>query len=111
MALFMGFELTHKINYIPSKYPNFIKNNEHLKVDNSDNLPFHSNWNWLMEVVEKIESIGAVVTIGRMKTDIQYLHPIKSYINCDISIASGVKINHIYASCVDFVKWYNTQKF
>jgi hypothetical protein len=93
-----------------------ISNDLYINSDKKDvlfvnQMKFDSDYNFLMQVVEKIESIGAVVTIGRMKTEIQYLHPIKSYINCNISIASGVKINHIYAACIEFVKWYNAEKF
>ena len=65
IAKFMGFEIKNKINYIPPSLPNCMKNAEHLKADKSENLPFHNDWNWLMEVVEKIESLEYKVDISK----------------------------------------------
>lgn len=105
IAEFMGFEMTHKINYIPSKYPDCIKNHEHLKVDNEDNLPFHSDWNWLMLVVEKIESIGHKVVITNHICRIEIL------LMDDIVVSEDMpKIKAVYNACILFIKWYNKNK-
>ena len=59
---------------------------------------YNSDWNWLMEVVEKIESL-----------DIYY----NEYIDYNSSMfASGkielsTKIEAVYNACVEFIKWYN----
>jgi hypothetical protein len=86
---------------------------ENQGIDGFDveNLPFN-NWNWLMEVVEKIESLifpndtyynfnilsGCYVTI------------IDSKINEFGSYSGSTKIESVYNACVEFVKWYNENK-
>ena len=109
IAEFMGFEIKNKINYIPPSLPNFMKKAEHLKVDKSENLPFHNDWNWLMQVVEKIESIK--IETYKVRVDI--------YFNCCqinpthweqlISIYGNkeTKIEAVYNACIEFIKWYN----
>ena len=77
-----------------------------------EDLKFHSDWNWLMEVVEKIESISfgednfINVTIG-------------CGFNCTIQDAHGklfklstwehTKIKTVYNTCLEFIKYYNEQ--
>jgi len=64
-------------------------------------LKFHSDWNWLIQVVEKIESL-----------DIYY----NKYIDYNSSMFTNGKIelstniDHVYNACVSFIKWYNSQK-
>ena len=77
-----------------------------------DSLQFHSDWNWLMEVVEKIESIK--IETYKVKVDI--------YFNCCqinpthweqlISIYGNkeTKIEAVYNACIEFIKWYNENK-
>jgi len=65
------------------------------------NFHFHDDWNWLMEVVEKIYTI-----------DLYY----DKYIEFNSSIFSNGKIelstriDLVYNQCVEFIKWYNEQK-
>lgn len=72
-------------------------------------LRFHSSWDWLMPVVEKIDKIGASVLIGRMFCQIEYLDPLDKLKPFGVRIASGVKINAVFGAVVDFIKWYNEQ--
>jgi hypothetical protein len=72
---------------------------------------YDTDWNWLMKVVEKIESLGYCLVIGGRTT--------KNY--CEIrgevddfttkySDSYGeTKIEAVYNACIDFVKWYNNQ--
>jgi len=76
------------------------------------NLLFHSDWNWLMEVVEKIESIK--IETYKVRVDI--------YFNCCqiypthwdelISIYGNkeTKLEIVYNACIEFIKWYSQQK-
>ena len=75
-------------------------------------LKFHLEWNWLMQVVEKIESLGYNIDI--MKVDITkyqssqfcgiYIDGKRIYTNyCE------TKIEAVYNACLEFIKWYNTQ--
>ena len=70
---------------------------------------YHSDWNWLMEVVEKIEEIqspkgfryafeicGNSVNIGLGKTT-------------NIFKRKTTKKESIYSACLEFIEWYNQQ--
>ena len=69
----------------------------------NDNLKYHSDWNWLMEVVEKIESLGNVFSIDNKKV----------YILNDVAWCTAqvgeTKIQAVYNACLEFSKWYNEQ--
>ena len=77
-----------------------------------DELKYHEDWNWLMQLVEKIESLG--YNIDTMKVDITkyqssqfcgiYIDGKRIYTNyCE------TKIEAVYNACVEFIKWYNEQ--
>jgi len=68
-----------------------------------DNLKFHSDWDWLMEVVEKIESLNVTFSIDGNKC---------YCLNDDFCNAQkeSTKIYSVYKVCVEFIKWYNEQK-
>ena len=75
-------------------------------------LKFHSNWNWLMSVVEKIENLQdenncAIynVQIEQSFTEIIDNHTSETIVEVD----SNSKIEAVYQSCVEFIKWYNEQ--
>ena len=69
-----------------------------------DELKFHSDWNWLMEVVEKIESLGYRIEIVK--------HICRIYLSNKETIIiseNTPKIESVYLACVEFIKWYNNQ--
>ena len=71
-----------------------------------DKLKFHSNWNWLMEVVEKIESLGYWIEIlGGVHNvcRIGITNNIEDFIYLD----NETKIEAVYMAVVEFIKWYN----
>ena len=71
-----------------------------------DSLQFHSNWNWLMEVVEKIESLGFYFEIKR--------NWVKITKNKKVILVrwedDRKKIGAVYNACLEFIKWYNENK-
>ena len=70
-----------------------------------DELKFHSDWNWLMEVVEKIESLGYRIEIVK--------HICRVYLSDKetIIISENIpKIEAVYNACIEFIKWYNENK-
>ena len=95
MAEFMGLNIiTDGISFFDTNYKP-LKN-------------YHSDWNWLMEVVEKIENLGYGVTIGMAdyciiqndwKEDLKEIH----------SLTENSKLLCTYNACVEFIKWYNQQ--
>ena len=68
-------------------------------------LIFHSDWNWLMEVVEKIESINFKLPsqeYGQYKA-----MKIKDALT--MQYKDLTKIEATCNACVEFIKWYNEQ--
>ena len=67
-------------------------------------LKYHEDWNWLMEVVEKIESLGYRIEIVK--------HICRIYLSNKETIIiseNTPKIEAVYIACVEFIKWYNNQ--
>jgi hypothetical protein len=92
-------------NKIPYEFPKF----GYIKMDGDysdtffDNqLKFHKDWNWLMEVVEKIETFGADLTIRAEHTIIVYDEGEEISTFCFKD-----KKEAVYNACVEFIKWYN----
>ena len=72
-----------------------------LKIFRYEELQYHLDWNWLMEVVEKIESLGY---------DSQILKNTCYFFDCDFQETKGnTKREAVYNACVKFIKWYNQQ--
>jgi hypothetical protein len=86
-----------------------IANDEDKQDYLNDFMKFHTDWNWLMQVVEKIESLGYKET--NVYVDISegtFIHTLES--NIEIAeVFGGTKIENTYNACVEFVKWYNNQ--
>jgi hypothetical protein len=103
MAEFMGFQSTSL---------GWFDNEEHLinvEKDNTfDDLKFHSDWNWLMEVVGKIENYNEYTSV--------LFAPQGCAIDCYVengfafSNDCDTKIEAVYNACIEFIKWYNKQK-
>lgn len=90
-----------------------------------DEMKFNSSWDWIMPVVEKIESMRYSVTIGTAfrsdKTQRIYCEigtpelwdfkrlDIKPIVEFDEENGNS-KIEIVYISVVEFIKWYNQQK-
>jgi hypothetical protein len=73
-------------------------------------LKFHSSWDWLMPVVQKIDERGYNVHISRISCKIT---PILEDDNVIASFVCGdvdKKIELVYDTVVAFIKWYNEQK-
>jgi len=65
-----------------------------------DELRYHSDWNWLMEVVEKIESLNTSFSIDGNKC-----YCINdSFCNAQ---KEPTKIESVYKVCIAFINWYN----
>lgn len=94
IAEFMGFEW-YEINkpYIAVREPNGgVKH-------------FRTDWNWLMEVVEKIESINFILP----KQEYGQYKAMKIKDALIMKYKDLTKIEAVYNTCVEFIKWYNEQ--
>lgn len=70
---------------------------------------FQNSWDWLMPVVEKIDGLGYHVTIMKTRCVIAITLNVQNHIQ---SIHPGYSmIEVVYCAVVEFIKWYNEQKF
>ena len=83
---------------------------------------YNSNWNWLMEVVEKIEQTTIKETYGQFNEkesnaivsvviENKFCQILSNgiYLNEIISENEETKIKAVYNACLEFIKWYNEQ--
>lgn len=85
-----------------------------LNIDNKfwvdeKELEFHNNWNWLMKVVEKIESIfNSEFTVSISDFDVKITGFEDGYSYFEIFESGDNKYTCVYNACVKFVEWYLT---
>ena len=94
-----------------------------------DSLQFNTDWNRLMQVVEKIESSvinstlnGVIVTMGKNLNHKQYCYIEWGNTNnvrighrnlngfYSKTIEANTLIEAVYIACAEFIKWYNENK-
>ena len=96
----------------------YLKNNKPIT-----NFYYHSDWNWLMEVVEKIENLPSRTLQGTyyLGNEVKIYKAINTNTHyCEINLVkeSGYrivsiqfnkesKIKSVYDACLEFIKWYN----
>ena len=79
-----------------------------LESLSDEELHYHSDWNWLMEVVEKIENYNEYTSV--------LFAPQGCAIDCYVengfafSNDCDTKIEAVYNACIEFIKWCNKQK-
>ena len=79
------------------------------KVERLNELKYNTSWDWLMPVVEKIESLGYEFFIveDRIKIAHNTDHSTETIIDFTLG---GSKRDATYQAVVEFIKWYNEQK-
>ena len=88
-------------NIYNTPFKKHLKNKAFTTTFSENELVFHKDWNWLMEVVEKI-----------YQTNLYY----DKYIDFNSSMFSSGKIElstnkeAVYNDCLEFIKWYNENK-
>jgi hypothetical protein len=70
---------------------------------------YHKDWNWLMQVIEKIETLGYNTKIESLEHTRVSIGNGKLYTL--IQVDKEIKIQAVYNACVEFIKWYNEQNF
>ena len=78
-------------------------------------MKFHKDWNWLISVVEKIESLEFIDREGRFNIssvcfDENYTTFIIDGTKGIIQVEGETKIEAVYNAVVEFIKWYNQNK-
>lgn len=69
-----------------------------------EDMKYHTSWDWLMPVVEKIDSLGDFTLV---KIERNYCQIVNQNAPL-ISIASESKISAVYTAVIQFIQWYNT---
>ena len=101
IAEFMGFKLQDNPN---ERWFNqwFVKDTSNKPYQNRiEILHFDTDWNWLMSVVEKIESLENNLKNETREEFIQFQKV--------LSLPIYNKIEVAYNACIEFIKWYNEQ--
>jgi hypothetical protein len=70
-----------------------------------EDLKFHSDWNWLMEVVQRIEDLDDC-GIDIFNGSVEVYKDGKTIVKIN---TFKTKIEKVYNACVEFIKWYNEQ--
>lgn len=68
---------------------------------------YHENWNELMQVVERIESLGYTFTIAGVMCKVTKVLDIENTIVSFVLGDKSQKLNLTYITVVAFIKWYN----
>lgn len=79
----------------------------------AEDLKFHSDWNWLMQVVKKINVIDDYrFTVKILSMDVEIYDNVnnKNVIDYFSPYSCDELERAVYEACVQFVKWYNQQK-
>lgn len=95
-------------------------NVEKQKLITPIEMKFHADWNWLMEVVEKIESLGVNIWVVKNKVKITIIGELAQKLNNSLYdtefegydfeyYTKETKIEAVYNACVTFIEWYNEQ--
>lgn len=117
IAEFLGFIAISEENFLADNY----------KVSDEDKLmileatKYHSDWNWLMEIVEKIESLGANVWVVKNKVKVTIIGELAQKLNNSLYdtefegydfeyYTQETKIEAVYNACLEFIKWHNSAK-
>jgi hypothetical protein len=95
-----GYEHPHWLHF---QWSNRVQDNLELYSYRYSQLEYHSSWDWLMPIIERIESLGYRWEIG--------MSTISPYHYCKIwsigSIEGISPLDAIYGACIEFIKWYN----
>ena len=99
--------------YMDGKYNDDIEQSDLFEDYTYENgLEYHSSWDWLMPVVEKIENLNYTVTIT------QNICTIKACVMGDRTVIShqtgnytapNTKLYNTRIAVIEFINWYNKQ--
>lgn len=111
IAEFMGAKYSHEVDFNLKKTEMWMPFEGIVYIEL---LRYHSSFNWLMPVIEKIESIKTVDIDSQQFEVIIYSsftvisnHEGIEVINCS---EYPSRIDNTYKAVVQFIKWYNQQK-
>lgn len=103
MAKFLEWEATSKYYYkVPRELWIVDEDGDITNLVTSTMCQFHNNWNWLMAVVEKIETLNCSVNINY-----RYCYLETESQGFKIETTGESKIEAVWKACSAFIQWYN----
>lgn len=72
-------------------------------------IKYNISWDWLMPVVEKIESLGYIFMIGKTESGITCGRS-SGLKRPNVGSKSDSKLLSTYNTVVEFIQWYNNEK-
>lgn len=109
IAEFMGAKFKENEFYFPAivfkNGKNYFENHE---------LKFHSDWNWLMEVIENIKKnccfSNINISTGETSISIFDINEKNHFTTCPKNNYEGATMLSVtYRAVVNFIEWYNEQ--
>lgn len=98
IAEFMGLVKSSVVDKYWTK-----KDSEGIGFGQLKELIYDTDWNWLMQVVEKINDYNNVVKIH--ENHVKIVNNERGDVLVDV--VSGSMLEAVYNACVEFIKWYN----
>ena len=120
IAEFMGYtKKTHKeagANLVNEVYEWYLKDVGYYYINGDyhaeDYLLFHLDWNWLMKVIDKIESFEDENRCAKYNVNIEqtFVEITENQTSMTITEAdANTKIRAIYIAVINFIKYYNNE--
>lgn len=100
------------IVYVDDKFFDELEDNYYEESDFPYNeYLFHKSWNWLMPVVEKIESLEfgehEYFTVNIVGGNNSYIESSTGELITEIMGRDRSKIFTVWTAVIEFIKWYN----
>ena len=123
IAEFMGHSLSGGIWYMPDYSHYAYKGTHSFKIDcfKTEQLSYNSSWDWLMPVVERIETISIYQAeqYGSFPVSFAFLKVLNNYVvivSCaalkfnQIKMENAIRLTATHEAVIEFIKWYNKNK-
>jgi len=102
IAKFMGAEIDENF----ARFLNYSNDSVSGRGYHIFELLYHSSWDWLMPVVEKIESLKEVESAFIIELNYCSIW-VKD--NLVFNTEEKTKIKSVYKTIIEFIKWHNIQ--
>ena len=107
IAEFMGFTKDSKDLYLIDDYN--LRGEDEYQATYVSEMKFHTSWDWLMPVVEKIGYLAHNYGDGEIVDYFQGEPTFDIWFSGYGNICINTDISGVYETLVGFIKWYNDQ--
>jgi hypothetical protein len=109
IATFMGgvFKTDLPYTFTKSGWVN-TPANDSKEIAQDYDLIYHSNWEWLMPVVDKIQSLRNKCNNVKLEYGLTLINAIETWFKYTHKRIS--KKEAVWLACVEFIEWYNKQE-